>query len=192
MRVGLARIGAHPQAGSKVLKRLDGVRNRLPGGRRVLRPSLAVRQVTRAAAAAALRHQTCGTVLDDRQHRRVVAGKPVDHFVAVAHVHERIRGGASRNGAGFGLFCLILVGTQISVRRRLRIGLVARLGLLAVRVRPQRLRLSLRLNGCHCHRDKRSSDETENDAHMLLHCDLQVRLKPDTTYSRQGPAKAGH
>ena len=58
-----------------------------PDGRGVLRPSLAVRQVARGAAARVLA-KLGRTVRDHIRHRRVIAGEPVDDVLAVAHVDQ--------------------------------------------------------------------------------------------------------
>ncbi len=100
-RVGvrLSRIGGVSQAVSKVVDLADEVGDGERRRRGIFRTSLPVRQVTRAASARRVA-QPSGTVRDDVGHRRVIAGKPVDHVLTVADVHERVRRAAARRGAG--------------------------------------------------------------------------------------------
>ena len=83
-----------PQASSKIVNLTDEVRGGESRDTGILGPALPVWQVTRAAAARRLR-QTSGTVCDHVGHRRMVAGKPIDHVLPVTDVDEGVRGGAA-------------------------------------------------------------------------------------------------
>src|SRR5262245_10519896 len=71
-------------------------------------------------ASASFITQSGGTMLNNRWHRRMIVGKPVDHVLTIAYIDERICGIASRQAPGSGLLDRIFVRTQVSGRRVLR------------------------------------------------------------------------
>ena len=142
VRVRLPRIGGVPQAVAEVLDLADEVRHRQPRRRRVFRPSLAVRQMARAAAAACS-CQLRRTVRDDIRHRRVIAGnQSMTFWPSRTSTSEYVRA-AAVHAARPRLLGRILVGPQIPGRRRLRLRLVAGLRRLEEPVRPERLLLEI-------------------------------------------------
>ena len=82
------------------------------------------------------------SVRDDVGHRRVIAGKPVDHVLAVADVDERIACRAALELPRPRLLARILVRPQISARRRLRRRFLAGLRLACRSRRPTTARRS--------------------------------------------------
>jgi hypothetical protein len=73
----------------------------------------------------------------------MIAGKPIDHILAVADVHQRERCTASFETARFRLLGRILVRSKVSAGRSLRKCLFTRSRGLFEAVRPQRLMLEV-------------------------------------------------